>query len=181
MKRANALLSYYRWHCVNVEGNCYPLREGQLWQYLTSMADDGPAATKAASMIQAVPFSWYILQVDGADTCISSRRILGQAEIQLAGKRATGQARPLTVQEVLTLHKTAADAEQPLSTRVMAVHLLLMLYTVGAGTLMYLMCNQSCMTLLEETSNQVVTVSFSCPLVIANLRYLLRANHCSCP
>ena len=41
MKRTNALLSYYRWHRINMEGTCYPLQEGQLWQYLRSMAEDG--------------------------------------------------------------------------------------------------------------------------------------------
>ena len=128
MKRTNALLSYYRWHSVNMDGNCYPLQEGQLWQYLRSMADDGSAATKASSMVQAVRFAWFILQLDGANECIASRQILGQAEIQLAGKRATWQARSLTVQEVLTIHKTTADSDQNLVTRVMRVHLLLMLY-----------------------------------------------------
>ena len=127
MKRTNALLSYYRWHSVNMDGNCYPLQEGQLWQYLRSMADDGSAATKASSIVP-VRFAWFVLQLDGANECIASRRILGQAEIPLAGKRATRQARPLTVQEVLTIHKTAADSDQNLVTRVMCVHLLLMLY-----------------------------------------------------
>ncbi len=36
MKRMNALLSYYRWHKINMEGTCYPIQEGQLWQYLRS-------------------------------------------------------------------------------------------------------------------------------------------------
>ena len=84
-----------------MEGTCYPLQEGQLWQYLRSMAEDGSAATKASSMVQAVRFAWFILQLDGAEQCIASRRILGQAEIQLAGKKETRQARPLTVHEVL--------------------------------------------------------------------------------
>ncbi len=61
MKRTNALLSYYRWHSINMEGNCYPLQEGQLWQYLRSMADDGSAATKSWCRLFAshgLFFSW---------------------------------------------------------------------------------------------------------------------------
>ena len=57
MKRMNALLSYYsyyRWHKIHMEGTCYPTQEGQLWQYLRSMAEDGSAATKPSSMVQAV-------------------------------------------------------------------------------------------------------------------------------
>ncbi len=87
MKRMNALLSYYRWHKINMEGTCHPIQEGQLWQYLRSMAEDGSAATKASSMVQAVRFAWFVLQLDGAEQCIASRRILGQAEIQLAGRQ----------------------------------------------------------------------------------------------
>ena len=82
----------------------------------------------ASSMVQTVRFAWFILQLDGAEQCIASRRILGQAEIQLAGKKATRQARPLTVHEVLLIHKMAADPDQNLVTRLMCVHLLLMLY-----------------------------------------------------
>ena len=128
MKRINAFLSYYRWHSIHMEGTCYPLQEGQLWQYLRSMAEVGSAATKASSMVQAARFAWFILQLDGAEQCIASRGILGQAEIQLAGKKETRQARPLTVHEVLVIHKMAADPDQNLVTRLMCVHLLLMLY-----------------------------------------------------
>ena len=128
MKRMHALLSYYRWHKINMEGTCGPIQEGQLWQYLRSMADDGSAATKPSSMVQAVRFVWFVLQLDGAEQCIASRRILGQAEIQLAGKRATRQARPLTVHEVVVIHKMASDVNQTLVTRLMCVHLVLMLY-----------------------------------------------------
>ena len=42
-----------------------------------------------------------------ADSCTASRRIRGHAELQLAGKQATRQARPQKVQEVLSLHKVA--------------------------------------------------------------------------
>ena len=79
-------------------------------------------------MVQAVRFAWFILQLDGAEQCIASRRILGQAEIQLAGKKETRQARPLTIHEVRVIHKLAADPDQNLVTRLMCVHLLLMLY-----------------------------------------------------
>ena len=59
MKRMNALLSYYRWDKINMEGTCYPMQEGQLWQNLRSMADDGSAATTPSSMVQAVRFAWF--------------------------------------------------------------------------------------------------------------------------
>ena len=74
-------------------------------------------------------FGHHILQIDGAEACILSRRILGSAELQLAMKSPTKQARPLTVAEVKKLHAVTTDQSASLQQRVLAAHLLLMLYT----------------------------------------------------
>eukprot|EP00438_Fugacium_kawagutii_P013461 Skav231265 [mRNA] locus=scaffold2436:156424:157206:+ [translate_table: standard] len=58
-----------------------------------------------------------------------SGRLTGQAEIQLAMKSATRQARPLSVNEVKKLHAAASDEGRSDLDRVMASHLLLMMYT----------------------------------------------------
>ena len=116
-------------------------------------------------------FSWM-------EPSIASRRILGPAEIQLAGKRATRQARPLTVQEVMLIHKMAADPDQNLVTKVMCVHLLLMLYC---------RCRNSdvahvlCMTQLVTTSNRVAMVSFSYQPVTTSRQDQQKASHCFFP
>lgn len=50
-----------------------------------------------------------VLQLKGAHTCMLSRRLEGSAELQLALKGPTRQARPLTVDEVKRLHQVTMD------------------------------------------------------------------------
>ena len=66
--------------------------------------------------------------MDGAQECLDSRRIIGQAELMLSKKAPTRQARPLTVREVVRLHEIAIAPEEPLVNRVAATHFLLMIY-----------------------------------------------------
>ena len=71
--------------------------------------------------VQALRFSHYVLGVDGANLCITSRRVVGSAELQLATKEPTRQARALTVAEVKRLHSVTTcqttDLQQKLSWR----------------------------------------------------------------
>ena len=92
------------------------------WDYFQLLRTSNAAPTKATSFVQS-------LQIDGAEACILSRRILGSAELQLAMKSTTKQARPLTVAEVKMLHAVTIDQSASLQQRVLASHLLLMLYT----------------------------------------------------
>ena len=128
IKRANALLAYYRWHATVFDVVCIPFIETQVWHYIKHLLTSGAAPTRAMSFIQALRFARFVLQVDGAQQCLDSRRIVGQAELMLSKKPATRQARPLTVKEVTRLRDIARSPEEPLVNRVAATHFLLMIY-----------------------------------------------------
>ena len=127
-KRANALLHFYRWHSLSLEEDFLPLKEGSAWLYLQELLRSGAAPTKASSFMSGQRFAHYVLQIHGAKQCIDSRRLVGAAELMLSNKRATKQARPLTLGEMKRLHTIAADVSEALNRRVIASHLLLMAY-----------------------------------------------------
>ena len=129
LKRVNALLAFYRWMVVNMEENFAPLSQASAWAYVRNLSVTQAAPTRATSFVQALRFAEHVLQVDGAAACVASRRITGSAELQLASKKPTRQARPLTVEEAKSLHLKTQDKMLPLSHRLIAAHLLLMLYT----------------------------------------------------
>ena len=100
-----------------------------MWDYLVHLRRCGAAATKAMSFVQTLRFCQHVLQVDGADLCVASRRLVGQSELQAALKGPTKQARPLTVMEVRKLQKFMADPSKELQERLICSHLVLMIYT----------------------------------------------------
>lgn len=129
IKRVNSLLHFYRWACVEDVGDFLPFKEEIIWAYVRHLHTSNAAPTKATSFVQALRFSHYVLGVDGANLCITSRRVVGSAELQLATKEPTRQARALTVAEVKRLHSVTTCQTTDLQQKVMAIHLLLMLYT----------------------------------------------------
>ena len=106
-----------------------PFSEPLVWDYLVHLRRCGAAATKAMSFVQTLRFCQHVLQVDGADLCVASRRLVGQSELQAALKGPTKQARPLTVMEVRKLQKFMADPSKELQERLICSHLVLMIYT----------------------------------------------------
>ena len=81
---------------------------------------------KLRASMQVLPL--YVLGVEGALQVVSSRRVCGLADIQLSGKREAKQARPLTVKEAQDLHRVASCSTRHLVDRIVASHLLLMMY-----------------------------------------------------
>ena len=65
---------------------------------------------------------------DNALNCANSKRVVGQSQIQLAERPPTRQARPLTVDEVKTLHQIADGALHSAVDKCVASNLLLALY-----------------------------------------------------
>ena len=129
IKRCNAVLAYQRWLITWVDVVAFPFSEQMVWDYLVDLRNCGAAATKALSFIQTLRFCQYVLQVDGAEECVASRRLVGQSEIQASLKGPTKQARPLTVAEVRKLQKFMADPTNDLKERLICSHLVLMVYT----------------------------------------------------
>ncbi len=104
-----------------------PLREEAAWQYVSHLKESGASASKATSFVQACRFCHYVLGVEGALQVVSSRRVCGLADIQLSGKREAKQGRPLTV-KAQDIHRVASCGTRHLVDRIVASHLLLMMY-----------------------------------------------------
>ena len=92
--------------------------------YLNFLHSIRAAPTKAMSFMQAIRFAYYVRAAD----CMNRRRLIGSAELQMALKEPTRQARPLTVREVQKLHEITGDSKVSLQQEVLASHLLMMLY-----------------------------------------------------
>ena len=129
IKRCNAVLAYQRWLVSWIDSPAIPFSEQLVWDYLVHLRNCGAAATKALSFLQTIRFCQHVLQVDGASECASSRRLVGQSELQASLKAPTRQARPLTVNEVRTLQRFMSDSKNDLVERLMCSHLVLMVYT----------------------------------------------------
>eukprot|EP00435_Cladocopium_sp_Y103_P054228 s873_g17.t1 len=128
LKRANALMLYYRWNAVDGSAPMLPFSETDIWRYVLEHPKVSGSASRSQSLLQALRFAHYVMGFDNALTCASSKRILGQAQIQLSGRSHTKQARPLTVEEVKLLHSIADGVSQPKIDRCIASNILLLLY-----------------------------------------------------
>lgn len=129
VKRCNAIFAFQRWLASFSDEPAFPLQESLVWDYFVQLKNEGAAPTRATSFVQTLRFCLHVLQVDGAQECVASRRLIGQSELQAAMKRPTQQARPLTVEEVQKLSRIMSDAKRPLHERVICSHLVLMVYT----------------------------------------------------
>ena len=128
LKRAGAMLMYFRWHAVHGTGNWLPFDENTVWRYIMHQSATCGAASRSQSFVQALRFGHYVMGFDNALMCANSRRIVGQAQLQLSTKAPTRQARPLTVMEVKALHAIADGVSHSLVDRCMASNLLLAMY-----------------------------------------------------
>ena len=128
LKRANALLLYYRWNSVNGHFPMVPFNEEDIWRYVQEQTGRSSSASRSQSLIQGLRFAHFVMGFHGALSCANSRRISGQAQIQLSLKAPVRQARPLTVAEVRTLHSIADGWSHSKVDKCIASTLLLMLY-----------------------------------------------------
>ena len=129
LSRANSMLAFMRWHTLEPPNDeMPPLKEEAAWQYVSHLKELQASASKAFSFVQACRFCHYVLGVEGALQVVSSRRVCGLADIQLSGKREAKQDRPLTVKEAQDLRRVASCSTRHLVNRIVASHLLLMMY-----------------------------------------------------
>ena len=178
VKRCNAVLAYHRWLATWADVTALPFSEPLVWDYLGKC---GAAATKAMSFIQTLRFCQHVLQVDGADQCAASRRLVGQSELQAALKGPTKQARPLTVMEVRKLQKFMADPSKELQERLICSHLVLMIYTRSRNSDLAYVEGISLMTMQCERAETSSVGSSNLQLDTTNLRrdqVLAHAHHC---
>ena len=128
IKRANSILLFYRWHAVNGDHEFLPFNESDVWKYVLQQGADKSSATRSHAFVQALRFCHYVMGFEGALTCANSRRIVGQSHLQLAEKKPTRQARPLTVFEMKRLHSVAEDLAFSAVDRCIASSLLAAIY-----------------------------------------------------
>ena len=126
LKRANAILSFLRW--ADKEDLETPVAEEAVWSYFSLLKEEGSPPSRASALLSAFRFVNYVLGVDSKDI-LCSRRVCGLS-VQLGVRKVpTSRARPLTVQEVGSLHSTIGDAKESAWNKAIAGYLLLALYS----------------------------------------------------
>lgn len=128
VKSPNTILKYFRWHSAHGSSSFLPLDESDIWRYVLRQKDNAGPPTRSQSLVQALRFARYVMGFNGALGCVNSGRIIGQAQLQWASKAPTRCARPLTVNEVKMLRKSADGAEHSKVDRRIASNLLFCLY-----------------------------------------------------
>ena len=65
--RANAMLSFMRWHVINLPADSFlPLSENHAWEYVTFLQKSGAPASRASAFVQSCRFAHFVLGVRGA-------------------------------------------------------------------------------------------------------------------
>lgn len=128
LKRANSILMHFRWHAAHGQGFFIPFNEQDVWHYVLSQNHEKNSATRSQSFLQALRFSHFVMGIEGALECAQSRRVTGQAHLQLSRKQPTKQARPLSVAEVRKLHSNSEDHSYSCVDRCIASNLLMATY-----------------------------------------------------
>ena len=107
-KRLGSFRLYITW-AKGQNLSAFPLDEKLVWTYLQHIKDQGLAASRATSFLEAVGFARAVLGMQGAHDVVVSRRVKGLSQVLLSNKAALKQAAPLTVAMVQSLHATLTD------------------------------------------------------------------------
>ncbi len=127
-KRLYALRAFSDWCGTMGNINWLPLSESIAWQYIRHLKTSGAPATKAATFLEAARFGWFIVGLDGGDEVQSSLRARGLSSQLFASKRPWKPADLLTTEEVMKLHRFLENSQNNAIDRIIAGHLLHMLY-----------------------------------------------------
>ena len=127
-KRLYALRTFREW-CDDTGRELWlPVEERTAWEYGRWLQESQAAPTKASSFLESCRFAWYLLGVDGCDLIEKSLRIRGLTAQLHSRKRPWRPADTLTLVEVKQLHQLLGDETKSLADRVVAGHLLHLLY-----------------------------------------------------
>eukprot|EP00435_Cladocopium_sp_Y103_P011851 s5736_g3.t1 len=129
LKRYYAIKMFDSWSLRQGLGPWIPVSEANVWLYLQHLRATQAAATRATSVIEALRFSHFVLQIDGTDAVLTSLRLRGLASQLFAMKKPWAPADVLTLKEVLFLHSAMKDESRSLTDRVIIGHLLHLLYS----------------------------------------------------
>ena len=128
-RRMYSLQSYNQWCMEKYSEYWIPVSELRVWQYVQSLKEENAAPTKAASLLEALRFAWFLLGVHGADEAEQSLRIKGISAQMKASKRPWRPADVFTLDEVVKLHSILENPEVCLGDRAMTGHILHLIYS----------------------------------------------------
>ena len=92
LKRASALMMYYRWNAVHGSSPMLPLSELDVWRYVMQQSSASSSASRSHSLVQALGFAHYVMGFDKALICASSRHWLVTAAIVREGTHTPSKA-----------------------------------------------------------------------------------------
>ena len=129
LKRLYSIKMFHGWMMTTFGRPWLPFNELEVWTYLNELRRSSAAATRATSLLEAIRFSFFILQVTGAKEVLESRRVKGIAAQMFASKRPWKPADAFTTAQVVALHKAFEDTANHLTDRVILGHILHLLYS----------------------------------------------------
>ena len=129
LRRFYACKMYNDWCNSNEFQNWLPLKEQQLWKYLLDLKKCNSPPTRATSLIEAIRFGKFVLQLTGADEVLQCLRLKGLASQLYLKKKPWKPANLLSISEVASLHRTLHDDTACLTDRIMCGHMLHLLYS----------------------------------------------------
>ena len=126
-KRAGNLASYLKW-CMesHVQSGCF-LKEATVWEYLSHLRKSGAPPSRGADCVSMLRFLHHVLGLDLTHV-LRSRRLSGITEQMRTGKGWIKQAAPLSVSEILFLHRLLDQRELHKYDLAMVSYVLLALY-----------------------------------------------------
>lgn len=104
ISRASCLLRFLKWCTEQRASDENPFLEERIWNYVCNLQDSGASATSGASFLSACRYAHHVFGFS-MSAVMDSRRIQGATELMFQEKRFLKQAKVLTVENVLWLHK----------------------------------------------------------------------------
>lgn len=123
LKRASAIRSYINWFERNEYGRysgeaVMPFGEDAVWFYFLWLKEQrlktNKGFTNAASFLEALRFCKHVLDFQGIDSVVTSRRLQGFAAIQKSAKGPLRQAPGLELEHMRRLHEVLRSDGNPI-------------------------------------------------------------------
>ena len=114
LKRASAFRKFYSWFdksalCNELNSYPLPLEEAVVWEYFLFLRQQRDVQSKGytvpSSFMEAVRFAKFTLDLQGTDSILCSRRLLGLAALERKAKGPTVQAPGLDPEHIRRLHE----------------------------------------------------------------------------
>ena len=128
LKRYYSVNSFVEWCMLEMDSAWLPLDEKLVWMYVRHLKLSQAPPTKPASFLESLRFCWFVLGTDGGQEVLASFRVRGLSAQMFSRKKEWQPADILTVDEVKRIHAFMDSEANNLTDRVIAGHLLHMLY-----------------------------------------------------